>query len=80
MANIRVRGALERISTALVRVIKHVEHYSGISAKDARLIESLADGICEGGARLAMAAKAAQGIRDPNLVKRVRKALGYSYP
>jgi len=80
MANINVRKAMERVGTVLVHVITQVEQYSGISAKDARLIESLADGICQQAARLSMAARAAQGQRDPKLVIRVRKALGYTYP
>lgn len=81
MANIRVVHALQKLDGGLVRVSKFIEHYSGISAKEARAIESATGGIIQVAARIFAAAQKAQGIRgSEHIVTKVRKALGYTSP
>ena len=81
MANIRIKPALERIGSDLSRVRKHIAMYSGVSAKDAMIIDGMATAIAEEAALIAAEARRAQGSSDANtLVKKVRKALGFTYP
>lgn len=81
MANIRIKPALERIGADLSRVRKHIIMYSGVSAKDAMLIDNMATAIAEEAAIIAAEARRAQGMTNANtLVTKVRKALGFTYP
>lgn len=87
MANIRVKAALERIGAELSRVRSQVS-YSGISKKDARLIDNMATDIAVEAAMIAAEARAVnlEGLNMPasrapdRLVMRVRQALGFTYP
>jgi hypothetical protein len=81
MANINVKKRLERISDDIDQVLKHIAQYSGVDRKEAPFIDNLATGIAQQASRIAAAARATEGDRTaPNLPKKVRKALGFSYP
>jgi hypothetical protein len=82
MANINVKQRLERLTTELDQVVKHVLQYSGVDKKDAFLIDSMATSLVTQGARLAEEARKAQGVRTTghSLEKKVRKALGFTFP
>lgn len=81
MANIRVKTALERISYEMSRVREQISHHSGVSEKDARLIDNMATDIAVEAAVIAAEARRVQGMTNANtLVSKVRKALGFTYP
>lgn len=81
MANINIRKRIENISNDLEELIKHVKMYSGIDARDAVFVDNVATDIAAEAADLASIARAAQGqTGHSSLVKRVRKALGFTYP
>ena len=80
MANIRVKPALEKIDNDLARVVEQIVHYSGIDQKNARFIENAASGICQAAARIVEIAQSTQGMKYPDTEKKVREALGYTYP
>jgi hypothetical protein len=81
MSNPRVKSQLEKISIELAKVNKHVRDYHGVSADEARLIDSLATEIATQGAAIAGMAREAQGDTSAKgLTKKVRKALGFTYP
>lgn len=81
MANIRVKSRLDRIASELALIRSQVMSYSGVDAKDARQIDRDATAIAEEASRIAGEARKAMGDRSAaGLVKRVRKALGFTYP
>jgi len=79
--NIRILPALHKIGVLLELVRVQALHYSGVSKKDAVLVDNDATKICEMAAEIAAAARLAQGDRSASrLVKDVRRALGYTRP
>lgn len=80
MANMNVRKKLESIDAELQRVATHVAQYSGIDARDARLIDDLSTDIAVVAANIASEARSKMGDRAaPGLVAKIRKALGFTY-
>jgi len=59
MANIRVPQAMDRIERDMKRVFEHVKYHSGISEKDAIIIEYGAKDIAKMANEIAQMAKAA---------------------
>ena len=47
MANIRIKNALEKIDSEVNRVGRHIVLYSGISRRDARAVELLAEDVAK---------------------------------
>lgn len=80
MANIRVKQALEKLDAEINRVGNHVAQYSGVDGLDARAIERTATDICETAAQIVQLAQEAQGVRSPDLRRKVRAALGFTTP
>jgi hypothetical protein len=80
MPNIRVRQAILRIQTEINRVGHHIVQYSGIDKKDALAIDNAASDIATTAAQIAELAQQAQGVRTTGAKRRVRKALGFTYP
>lgn len=81
MANIRIKEALERISTDLDRVAHHAAVYSGVSKEHAMAVDTLATSIAQTAASISAIARATQGDRSADkLVKNVRKSLGFTKP
>ena len=82
MPNIRVKQALERISTELDRIGAHIVMYSGIDPDEARLIDNIATNIATTGAQIAGIARQVQGSNETpqGLVKKTRRALGFTSP
>ncbi len=82
MANLNVVVRLTRIDRDLEEVRKHVKQHSGVSKGDAMKVDDLLSSIATGAADLAEDARAAYGNRERGgaLVKRVRRALGFTVP
>jgi hypothetical protein len=82
MANIRIRPATARISDELNKVVQHAVQYSGVDVKDAPIIENDMMDVIQQAARLAGMARVARGYpksEEEKLVRKIRKALGYTY-
>lgn len=81
MANINVRKRLESIQSELEQVGKHIALYSGVDEKQADVVDRIATDIAQSAAAIAQVARERQGVTNAkSLVKRVRKALGFTYP
>jgi hypothetical protein len=82
MANINIRAALTRIGDDLTRVRNYTVQYGYISKEDAGIIDRDATAIAELAAEIAQVARKAAGQRvaPGSLLKKVRKALGFTYP
>lgn len=80
MANIRVRPKLEKALKDIDAALKQIRLYSGISDTEAQAIDTIGTNIAEAGAHVAALAREKMGSREKNLVGKVRKALGYTYP
>lgn len=80
MANVNVKKALDRILRDAEKTQKHVTLYSGVDTKDAQAIDTACAQIIEEIARIAQHARTASGSKEKDLVKVIRKALGYTYP
>ena len=82
MANINVKAALTRIGNDLARVHKHILYYRGVGKVDAGIIDRDATAIAELAAEIAEIARmdAGQRITHGSLLKKVRKALGFTHP
>jgi hypothetical protein len=63
MPNIRVPQAMDRIEREMKRVFEHVKHHSGISEKDAVIVEYGAKDIAKMANEIAAIAKAANKPR-----------------
>ena len=83
MANIRIKAALARIESELQSVAKHAQMYSGVDEKDALMIDNDATAIAIAATQLAVMARKARGQPAKSadaVVKKVRKALGFTHP
>jgi hypothetical protein len=83
MANIRIRPAVERISNDLDKTVKAAVMYSGVEKKDAENVNNTCMEIAQQAARLAGLARLAIGYpagEEQKIVKKIRKALGYTIP
>jgi hypothetical protein len=83
MANVRIKAAIERISNDIDKTVKAAVMYSGVEKKDAISVGNTASEIIQQAARLLGLARIAEGYQpgeDEKLVKKIRKALGYTYP
>jgi len=81
MANIRVKSALDRISTEMEQVTKQVIMYSGVDKTHAWDIDNLCSSIIQSAATIAAEARKTRGDRGADkLVEKVRKTLGYTHP
>jgi hypothetical protein len=81
MANINIKAALTRIGDDLVRVRNYTIQYGHISPAHAGIIDRDATAIAELAAEIAEVARKAAGQRVArgSLLKKVRKALGFTY-
>lgn len=80
MANINIEAAINRADADLQKALGQIPH-SGISARDALRISNTAAGIAIMAARIDAEARAVMGDRSAgSLVKKIRKALGFTYP
>lgn len=79
MANLRPLKRLERIQTELRKVLTHMVLHSGVSKGQEASIENEAMAICETAAHLLDFVKPPRGKRA-SIERKVRKALGYTYP
>jgi hypothetical protein len=81
MANIRVKQALDRIGRDMRRVREFIQYHHGVPREDALLTDNEATAIAVEAAAISAMARHAMGNRSAGkVVKRVRKALGYTYP
>ncbi len=90
MANIRVKQALDRIGRDMRRVREFIQYHHGVPHEDAMRIDTEATAICVEAATVAAMARISMGSRRisesaraygvQRLVKRVRKALGFTHP
>jgi hypothetical protein len=81
MSNPNILKHLNNISDELDMLVEHVVQHSGISAKDALAIDNRCTDIAEQAARIASEARQAQGnTNGKNLVRDIRRALGYIKP
>jgi len=82
MANMNVKKRLESIDAELRAVLFHVKQHSGVDARQAVLVDNAATCIVESAAAIAEVAREAQGIRERpgSLVRKIRKALGFTRP
>ena len=81
MANVNVKRRLEKAASLLQGAVVQAEQYSGVSREDAARVDRECCAIAEQAVRIAIEARKAAGDRSiRNLMKRVRKALGYAYP
>lgn len=81
MANINAKKRLDSLLKEIEQVGKHIALYSGVDQKDAEQIDRDATAICESAAAIAQIAREKIGYTNAKtLVKRVRKALGFTMP
>lgn len=89
MANINVRKRLDAIASELDKVGRHVVQYSGIDARESHAVQQTCSEIIQMAGRLIEEAELADrqsgggvspGRGKRGVVKRLRKALGYTYP
>jgi hypothetical protein len=81
MSNVNVLKRLEKVSKLMPGAVVQAEQYSGVSRENATRVDNECCGIVEQAVRIAIEARVAAGDkRARNLLKRVRKALGYTYP
>lgn len=81
MANIRVLHRLDKITRELRQVLEHITQYHGVPREEAMAIDREATEIATVATRIAADARAAMGDRSAgHLTKKIRKALGFTYP
>lgn len=89
MSNPNVRKQLDKIAGELDNLGRHVVQYSGISAKDAHYVQNACSQIVQMAGRLIEEAELVEraggggvspGRGKRGVVKKLRKALGFTYP